>query len=140
MEEFKVNEYITLKLEDGITNIYIKGDDYPYLQCKYLLMRKTINEIKNLTENIKSIDEFAEHLDHSLDPSLETDEPDLIDIPHETEFWAHCSVRHESCMVECGNLRNNNMVSLSLNRHSRSRPRDGRVWLPKHAPLVMMVY
>ncbi len=91
MEEFKVNEYITLKLEDGETNIYVKGADYPYLQCKYLLMRKTINEIENLTENIKSIDEFAEHLDHSLDPSLETFEPDLIDIPPETRFWAHCS-------------------------------------------------
>ncbi|KKN43092.1 hypothetical protein LCGC14_0706750 [marine sediment metagenome] len=29
------------------------------------------------------------------------------------------------------------MVSL-YNKHSRSRPRDGRVWLPRHAPLVMM--
>jgi len=39
-------------------------------------------------------------------------------------------------MVECGNLRDTKMVSL-LNRHSGSRPRDGRVWLPRHASLVM---
>ena len=48
MEEFKVNKYITLKLEDGITNIYIKDDDYPFLQCKYLLMRKTVYELEDL--------------------------------------------------------------------------------------------
>ncbi len=87
MKEFKVNEYITLKLEDGETNIYIKGDDYPFLQCKYLLVRKTVNELKDFLEGIETIDELAEHLDHSL----ENVEPELIDIPTETRFWAHCS-------------------------------------------------
>ena len=87
MREFNVNEYITLKLEDGVTNIYVKGDNYPFLQCKYLLIRKTVNELKNFIENIESVDELAEHLDHSL----ETIEPELIDIPAETRFWAHCS-------------------------------------------------
>ena len=39
-------------------------------------------------------------------------------------------------MVECGDLRGTKMVSL-LNKHSRNRPRDGRVWLTRRALLVM---
>lgn len=33
MREFKVNEYITLKLEGGKTNIYVKGQLFN--QCKF---------------------------------------------------------------------------------------------------------
>ena len=36
IKEFKVNDYITLKLEDGKTIIYVKGKRFD--QCKYLLL------------------------------------------------------------------------------------------------------
>jgi len=36
-KEFKVNEYITLKFEDGYTNIYVKGEFFnQYLIYKYI--------------------------------------------------------------------------------------------------------
>jgi len=74
MQEFKVNEYITLKLEDGEINIYVNGELFN--QCKYILMRKTVYEFEDFFEEIESVDELFEHLDHSL----EVIEPELIDI------------------------------------------------------------
>jgi len=84
MKEFKVNNYITLRLgEDGKSNIYIK--DQLFRQCKYLLLDISIEEITSL-DKIKSIDEAAERLDHLL----EGNECEY-QIPPETEFWGHCS-------------------------------------------------
>ncbi|TFG24292.1 MAG: leucine-rich repeat domain-containing protein [Promethearchaeota archaeon] len=94
MHVFKVNDYLTLKLEDGITNIYIKGDDYPYLQCKYLLFNIS-EENREKYDEIKSIDEAADLLDKSMEtlnaPSSEEDALTVYGIPPETEFWAHSS-------------------------------------------------
>ncbi|TFG20035.1 MAG: ArsR family transcriptional regulator [Promethearchaeota archaeon] len=83
-EEFKVNDYITLKLEYGVTNIYVGGEFFR--QCKYVLLRKTLYELEYFFENIESVDELAEHLDHSMEH-----EPEEIHIPAETKFWVHCS-------------------------------------------------
>lgn len=82
-KEFKVNDYLSLKLEVNITNIYIKGK--LFRQCKYLLLNIPINEITSL-EDIESIDEAAEKLDRSLEGSSKN-----FIIPPETEFWGHCS-------------------------------------------------
>jgi len=82
-KEFKVNDYLSLKLEDNITNIYIKGRLFQ--QCKYLLLNIHIDEITSL-DNIQSIDEAAEMLDRSLEGA-----PSNLGIPPETEFWGHCS-------------------------------------------------
>ena len=84
MTEFKINKFITLKLEKGKTNIYING--VLFNQCKYILTRKKISELQNLLE-IESVDELTENLDHSL----ENIEPQFLDIPVETQFWVHCS-------------------------------------------------
>ena len=79
MKEFKVNDYITLRLEeDGKTNIYIKNQ--LFRQCKYLLLDIPIEEITSLDE-IKSIDEAAEKLDHSLEENKSEHET-----PPEIEF------------------------------------------------------
>lgn len=83
MNAFKVNEYLTLKLENNRTNIYVKGDLFQ--QCKYLLLNIPTNEISSLDE-IQSIDEAAEKLDGSLERNSGN-----IKIPYEAEFWAHCS-------------------------------------------------
>ncbi|TFG18686.1 MAG: hypothetical protein EU529_17170 [Promethearchaeota archaeon] len=80
---FEVNEYIVLKLEGGYTNIYVNSELFN--QCKYILIRKPIDELEDIL-TLESVDELAEHLDHSLEEN-----PELIDISPETRFWVHCS-------------------------------------------------
>ncbi|TFF97630.1 MAG: leucine-rich repeat domain-containing protein [Promethearchaeota archaeon] len=92
MNEFKVNEYITLKLEYGKTYIYVKGEEF--MTCKYLLFNID-DENKKKYDKIKSIDEAAELLDKSMEdlnaPFSEEDALTEYGIPPETEFWAHSS-------------------------------------------------
>ena len=84
MLEYKINNYITLKLEYGKTQIYLLGERF--IQCKFLLMDIPAEEINSFDE-IDSIDEVEEILDHSLEtqPKLE------YNIDPSSEFWAHCS-------------------------------------------------
>lgn len=84
MKEFEVNEYITLKLEGGKTNIYVSGQLFN--QCKFLLLNIPIEKISSFDE-ILSIDEAAENLDRSLEESQSR----VSEIPPEVEFWGHCS-------------------------------------------------
>jgi len=84
MREFKVNEYITLKLKRNKTVIYVVGKRFR--QCKYLLLEIPVNEVDSFDE-IESIDEAAEKLDHTMENELT---PKLL-IPPEVEFWGHCS-------------------------------------------------
>ena len=81
--QFKVNEYITLRLENNITNIYVK--DEPFNQCKHLLLNLDSQNLEKY-DSISSIDEAIDVLrdpqhgffgDHG--------------IPPEAEFWGHCS-------------------------------------------------
>ncbi len=92
MQEFIINEHIKLRLENGITNIYVEGK--MFRQCKFLLLFIS-KENSSSSEEIGSIDEFSEHLDFSLDPDTEyidQEKQEIIDsIKPETEFWAHCS-------------------------------------------------
>jgi len=83
MREFKVNKYITLKLENNETIIYVNSERFD--QCKFLLLNIPVNEIKSFDE-IESIDEAAEKLDKSMEM-----ERKKLEIPLETEFWGHCS-------------------------------------------------
>ncbi len=87
MNEFKINDLLKLKLENGKTSIYIK--DSKIIQCKYLLLNSGKENNPNSTLNSKniSVDEQAGTLDHSL----ELNKNNTIEIPPETEFWAHCS-------------------------------------------------
>jgi Leucine-rich repeat (LRR) protein len=81
-KEFKINEYITLKLEYERTNIYIKGKLFQ--QCAYLLINIPLDKAHSF-DDINSIDEAAERLDHSLENTR------FEEISPETEFWGHCS-------------------------------------------------
>ncbi|MFX1489418.1 MAG: hypothetical protein ACFFBI_09735, partial [Promethearchaeota archaeon] len=85
MKTFKVNPFITLKLEDGKTNIYIDGKLFH--QCKFLLLEIPIEKIESLDE-IESIDEASLRLDRSMERGYARKN---INIPPETEFWGHCS-------------------------------------------------
>lgn len=82
--EFEVNDYITLKLENGKSNIYVGGRIFQ--QCKYLLIDIPIDKTRNYGE-IESIDEAAEFL-HRQDTARITHKRV---IPVKTEFWGHCS-------------------------------------------------
>ena len=84
IKEFKVNEYITLKLEDDITNLYVNDD--LFRQCKLLLLNIPTDEDSG---QIQSIDEAADNLGWSPFGQMA---PDIRHkIPPETQFWAHCS-------------------------------------------------
>lgn len=84
MKEFRVNEFLTLKLEEGNTNIYVNGE--PFDQCKYLMLNIPIDETKRF-EDIESIDEVAEQLGWTYDGQEGVE----YDIDPETEFWGYCS-------------------------------------------------
>ncbi|MHA1194041.1 MAG: tetratricopeptide repeat protein [Promethearchaeota archaeon] len=82
IKEFIINEYITLRLEDGKSNIYV--NEKLFTQCKYLLLSIPIEELHTY-DSIESIDEAAELLDRSLEGKTEN-----IILP-EVEYWGHCS-------------------------------------------------
>jgi tetratricopeptide (TPR) repeat protein len=84
MNEFIINEFITLKLEENHTIIYIKGERFT--QCKYLFINFPVNEITTLND-IESIDEAAQRLDNTLEAQ---DQFEKIISPDQ-EFWGHCS-------------------------------------------------
>ncbi len=87
IKEFKVNKYLKLKLENGKTNIYIKGE--LFINCKYLLLNlpEDSNTKTSLLSKINSIDDAANY----LDDSLEELEGVTYKISPEVEFWAHSS-------------------------------------------------
>ncbi len=84
MLEFKVNRFITLKLEKNKTVIYIKDEEF--IQCKYLLIEIPRDTISNSDEFI-SIDDALEKINN--DPK----ENGFIKhmISPEEEFIGHCS-------------------------------------------------
>jgi len=88
MQEYTINEFVTLNLEDGKTNIYVLGEEF--IQCKYLLMNIPVERMNYLDE-INSIDEAAEKLDNSLDLGNPDGYNFRKEIPPEVEFWGHCS-------------------------------------------------
>jgi len=83
MIEFKVNDYVSLRLEDEKTVIYVAGKRFR--QCKYLFLNIPIDEIREF-DQVESIDEAAERLDKSME---DEDLPRII--PAKVEFWGHCS-------------------------------------------------
>lgn len=80
-KDFKINDFLTLKLEGGKTIIYVKGR--PFRQCMYLLLDISVKQIERYDE-IRSIDEAAVRLSRKM-------EQDHRLVPPETEFWGHCS-------------------------------------------------
>ncbi|MBD3215388.1 MAG: hypothetical protein GF311_22455 [Candidatus Lokiarchaeota archaeon] len=81
---YKINELLTLRLEDENTNIYVNGKLFS--QCKYLLLTFASDEAQKYDE-IGSIDELSDYLDNSLEGT----ESGKYEISPSTEFWGHCS-------------------------------------------------
>jgi Leucine-rich repeat (LRR) protein len=102
LQEFRVNKFITLKLEIGmvkrwndiqaeyiekkghLVQIYINGEKFR--QCTYLLLVNP--HLKEGQSEINSIDEARELLRGDLEERLT---PEDLGITPEEEFWAHCS-------------------------------------------------
>jgi len=93
--EFKVNDFLTLKLEDNKTFIYVKGKKF--IQCIRLFLQITSQE-SELYEEVESIDEATEIYDKFLynntivqgDQAKPTRKYNYSVAPEE-EFWGHCS-------------------------------------------------
>jgi len=100
----KINEFITLKLENGKTFIYVNGKRF--LQCIRLILNIPKNDTR-LYDEIESIDEAADLYNKHLYQNRIVTGPmarPLLDHTHditpEEEFWGHCSniqawVEHE---------------------------------------------
>jgi len=84
MNEFIINDFLTLKLEEGKTNIYVNGELFE--QCKFLMLNIPVEETEKFDE-IDSIDEVADLLGWRE----EGQEGIEYEIRPETEFWGHCS-------------------------------------------------
>ncbi|HEC39764.1 hypothetical protein LCGC14_0525780 [marine sediment metagenome] len=81
-----INDFITLKLGDnGSVDIFVNGEFFEI--CKYLLINIPLDEIDEFNE-IDSIDEAAEILDHSME---DEDELDVVNLNPEELFWGHAS-------------------------------------------------
>lgn len=82
-----------LKLENEKTIIYV--NDRAFLQCKHILLTIPNSNIESF-DDLNSIDEVKEK-GNLLLGSVETSYLDEeMNIDPQTEFWAHCSVRHEA--------------------------------------------
>lgn len=81
LKEFKINDYLKLKLENRRTFIYV--NNRRFRQCMYLLLNIPVDRIED-SDEIKSIDEAAAKLDRSMERGHRIISP-------KTEFWGHCS-------------------------------------------------
>ena len=95
MQTFIANEFISLKLENGKTEIYI--NDKPFNQCKFLLITLPVDELDEF-EGYDSMDEVIKAINsNSIDKILEeTSKRDGRTEPrayptNEEEFIGHCS-------------------------------------------------
>ncbi len=80
MISFKVNEYISLKLEEGKTMIFVKGEEF--LTCKTILLNVPLVD----ASDIVTMDDLFEKSE-----LIEGEDLKKHGIDIETEFWAHCS-------------------------------------------------
>jgi len=89
---FEVNKYISLKLIQDETLIFVDGERFD--QCRYVLL---VDPLRNEDqEEIGSIDEAQAMYNNDLENEIS---PEQLGISHEQEFWAHCSVRHEAVLL-----------------------------------------
>ena len=84
-KEFKVNEYLSLRLEEGKTNIYVRGRFFQ--QCKFLLLDIPLENSEEYS-NINSIDEAADRLGWQYEGQIGVT---VYKLDPDTEFWGHCS-------------------------------------------------
>lgn len=87
-KEFEINKFLTLRLEEGITNIYVNGKIFK--QCKLLILNIPVNKVEYFDE-VRSIDEAAEKLGWSEDKQEKFAIYKGYNLSPEEEFLGHCS-------------------------------------------------
>jgi Leucine-rich repeat (LRR) protein len=87
VKEFRVNEYISLKLEGRKTFIYIGG--YKFTQCARLVLQIPRFQI-NKFDQIDSIEDAA-YVYKTLYENKVFEGNETVSITPEEEFWGHCS-------------------------------------------------
>lgn len=75
MLSFKVSNFLTLRLEEGWTILYVNGEEF--IQCKGLFISNP-----HLYDNIASVDDIESEV---------IQEENKFVISPEEEFWGHCS-------------------------------------------------
>ncbi|TFF88391.1 MAG: hypothetical protein EU548_08925, partial [Promethearchaeota archaeon] len=85
--EVELNEYITLRLEEKVTVIYIAGERFRH--CQRLVLQIPKQEIDAYDE-INSIDE-ASDVFKTLYQNRIIEGNEEHQIKPEEEFWGHCS-------------------------------------------------
>jgi hypothetical protein len=83
-KEYRINEYLALKLIKGRTIIFV--GEKPFNQCKYLLLNLTQKDFVNF-DHIDSIDQAFE-IYNNMD-KIHENVHEIID--PESEFFGHCS-------------------------------------------------
>ncbi|MFW9990016.1 MAG: hypothetical protein ACFFC3_15320, partial [Candidatus Odinarchaeota archaeon] len=101
MREFKINDYLTIRLENNTTYVYVKNKRF--IQCRRLVLNFYKDDIEYFN-GIQSIDELPNTYEkylidryiykNGIHGELEVDEDldfkeDIIS--PEDEFWGHCS-------------------------------------------------
>ncbi|MFX1395476.1 MAG: leucine-rich repeat domain-containing protein [Promethearchaeota archaeon] len=77
-KEYKINTDITLKLENGITNIYLNGKKF--IQCSHIMVSSSLNDFSET--KIDSIDDLEQ---------FHNEFQGEVDLDPMEEFWGHCS-------------------------------------------------
>ena len=81
---FEVNKFISLKLIEGKTLIFVHGERFD--QCRYVLL---VDPLRNEDQReIGSIDEVQAMYNNDLENEIT---PEQLGISREQEFWAHSS-------------------------------------------------
>jgi len=81
MKEFKINRYLSLKLEENKTVIYVANKRFQ--SCRYLLLNIERKDIRRY-DDFKSIDAAVKFYSKKHEQNKQILDP-------ETEFWGHCS-------------------------------------------------
>ena len=80
-QEYKINNFITLKLENNDTKIFVNNQLFNH--CKILLLEIPEEKLET-TEDISSIDEAKDHLSRGMEKNKFIIEPEVA-------FFGHCS-------------------------------------------------
>ncbi len=88
IEMFEINDYMTLKLEDNKSVIYIKGEKF--INCMRLIVHIPINDTVSYDE-INSIDEASEKFKTLYNNRIQEGSLEPHSITPEQEFWGHAS-------------------------------------------------
>ena len=91
--DFKLNDFLTLKLEEGKTRIYVKGEKFEYYCRPFLVSLPTDKvDMYKEAESLEDVKDIFTDMLRSEDLSLEQYEEEVNNkIDAKTEFWAHCS-------------------------------------------------